>query len=154
KDTCTPAYDAGTRARSTARLTAHSLPRHDARPVHKERKPMPTTPRRLRPLLLALALLATPGGATTALAQVPPVPVPVTGPAATLLPIAARAEARRVPAVATLSAGVATQAGDAQAALRHNAVRTEGVMAALRKAGAAERDIRTAGVNLSPQYRH
>lgn len=115
---------------------------------------MPTTPSRLRPLLLALALLAAAGGATTALAQVPPVPVPVTGPDATLLTIAASAEARRVPDVATLSAGVVTQAGDAQAAMRDNAVRMEGVMAALRKAGVDERDIRTAGVNLYPQYRH
>ena len=112
---------------------------------------MPATPRRLHPLLLALALVAA-VGATPALAQAPP--VPVAGPDATLLTIAASAEARRVPDVATLSAGVVTQAGDAQAAMRENAMRMEGVMAALRAAGVAERDIRTAGVNLYPQYRH
>ena len=107
---------------------------------------------RLRPLLLAVGLLAAAGTATAALAQAPL--APAAGPDATLLTIAASADARRVPDVATLSAGVVTQAGDAQAAMRQNATQMEGVMAALREAGIAERDIRTAGVNLYPQYRH
>lgn len=107
---------------------------------------------RLRPLLLSLAIAATAGTATAAFAQSPQAP-PVSADG-TLLTIAASAEARRVPDVATLSAGVVTQAADAQAAMRANAEQMEGVMAALRQAGIPERDIRTTGVNLHPQYRH
>lgn len=112
----------------------------------------PVAPVRLRPLLLSLAIAATAATTTAAFAQSPPAPAASTD--GTLLTISASAEARRVPDVATLSAGVVTQAADAQAAMRDNAEQMEGVMAALRRAGIAERDIRTAGVNLHPQYRH
>ena len=73
---------------------------------------------------------------------------------ATLLNISAQAEARRVPDVATLSAGVVTQAADGNTAMRENAVQMDKVMAAIRAAGIAERDIQTSGVNLNPQYRY
>ncbi|QDH71848.1 SIMPL domain-containing protein [Marilutibacter alkalisoli] len=72
----------------------------------------------------------------------------------TLLSVSAQAEAKRVPDIATLSTGVVTQADDANAAMRANADQMERVMAAIRKAGIAERDIQTSGVNLYPQYRH
>lgn len=104
---------------------------------------------RLRPLLLVIGLAAV--TATAARAQVPAAPAATDG---TLLTIAASADARRVPDIATLSAGVITQAADAQAAMRDNAAQMERVMSALRAAGIAERDIRTTGVNLHPQYRH
>ena len=73
---------------------------------------------------------------------------------ATLLNISAQAEARRVPDVATLSAGVVTQAVDGNTAMRENAVQMDKVMAAIKAAGIAERDIQTSGINLSPQYRY
>jgi len=73
---------------------------------------------------------------------------------ATLLNISAQAEARRVPDVATLSAGVVTQAADGNTAMRENAVQMDKVMAAIKAAGIAERDIQTSGINLSPQYRY
>jgi hypothetical protein len=75
-------------------------------------------------------------------------------PDGTLLAVSAHAEARRVPDIATVSAGVVTQAADANEAMRENAVRMARVVAAMRAAGIAERDVQTAGVNLQPQYRY
>jgi uncharacterized protein len=72
----------------------------------------------------------------------------------TLLTISADARASRVPDVATLSTGVVTQAADANAALRANAEQMNKVMAAIKAAGTAERDIRTSGISIYPQYRY
>ena len=72
----------------------------------------------------------------------------------TLLSVSAQAEARRVPDVAAISAGVVTQALDANAAMRANAVQMDKVMAAIKGAGIAERDIQTSSVNLNPQYKY
>lgn len=103
----------------------------------------------LAPLLLALFLV--PGVPMTAHAQT----LPATQASdVTLLNISAQAEARRVPDVATLSAGVVTQAVDGNTAMRENAVQMDKVMAAIKAAGIAERDIQTSGINLSPQYRY
>ncbi len=103
----------------------------------------------LAPLLLALFLV--PGVPMTAHAQT----IPATQASdTTLLNISAQAEARRVPDVATLSAGVVTQAVDGNTAMRENAVQMDKVMAAIKAAGIAERDIQTSGINLSPQYRY
>ena len=106
----------------------------------------------LRPLALALAL--TIGMPMSACAQ----PQTATGYAipadGTLLSVSAHAESRRVPDVATISTGVVTQAADANAAMRANAVQMDKVMAAIRAAGIAERDVQTSGINLNPQYRY
>jgi uncharacterized protein YggE len=72
----------------------------------------------------------------------------------TLLQVSAHAEAHRVPDVATISAGVVTQAADANGAMRANAQQMDKVMAAVRAAGIAERDIQTSGINVNPQYRY
>jgi len=100
-------------------------------------------------LALALGVAAMPH----ARAQVQPTgyAIPSDG---TLLSVAADAESRRVPDVATISAGVVTQAADANAAMRDNATQMEKVMAAIRAAGVAERDVQTAGISISPQYRY
>jgi len=104
----------------------------------------------LSPLLLALSLAL--GTSMTAHAQTPPaIAVPADS---TLLNISANAEARRVPDVATLSAGVVTQATDGNTAMRQNAEQMVKVLAAIKAAGIAERDVQTSGVNLSPQYRY
>ena len=58
-----------------------------------------------------------------------------------------------MPDVATLSAGVVTQAADANEALRANAAQMNRLMEAVRQAGIAERDIRTSDLGVSPQYR-
>ena len=108
-----------------------------------------------RPLALALALsAATLLGApmsTHAQTTAPAYAVPADG---TLLSVSATAESRRVPDVATISTGVVTQAADANAAMRANAVQMDKVMAAIRAAGIAERDVQTSGINLNPQYRY
>ena len=105
----------------------------------------------LRPLLLAaLVSLGTP---MTAAAQ--PAPPPMALPAdGTLLSVSAAAEVKRAPDVASVSAGVVTQAADANAAMRANAGQMQKVMAAIRAAGIAEKDIRTSGISLNPQYRY
>lgn len=72
----------------------------------------------------------------------------------TLLNVSAEAEARRVPDVATISAGVVTQAADGNAAMRQNAEQMDKVMAAIRAAGIADKDIQTSGIGLNPQYRY
>ena len=108
-----------------------------------------------RPLALALALsAATLLGApmsTHAQTTAPAYAVPADG---TLLSVSATAESRRVPDVATISTGVVTQAADANAAMRANAAQMDKVMAAIRAAGIAERDVQTSGINLNPQYRY
>ena len=107
----------------------------------------------LRPLLLASAL-AFGTTMTIACAQTTAVPgyaIPADG---TLLSVSAQADATRVPDVATISAGVVTQAADANAAMRANADQMAKVMAAIKAAGIAERDIQTSGINVNPQYRY
>ena len=100
-------------------------------------------------LLLATLLLA---GA--AMAQTAPVATPMISSDGTLLSVSAQAEARQVPDVATLSTGVVTQASDANAAMRANATQMDKVMAAIKAAGIADRDIRTSGISLNPQYKY
>ena len=72
----------------------------------------------------------------------------------TKLELQARGESRVIPDIAIVSAGVVTQAPDAASAMRDNAARMARVMAALKKAGLAEKDIQTQSVSLSPQYRY
>src|ERR1700753_4221416 len=88
--------------------------------------------------------------AVPATAQVPP-PVPLDG---TLLDVSAEGRTTRVPDIATIRAGVVTQAASAAAALSDNADRMARVLAALKAAGIAPHDIATSRVGLSPQYRY
>ncbi|MFS0737690.1 SIMPL domain-containing protein [Sphingomonas sp. 1P06PA] len=97
----------------------------------------------------ALALAAIPAAAS---AQVPPTPVPTLS--GTRLDIVAEGEVTRVPDVAAISAGVVTQAQTAGQAMSDNAGRMAATIAALKKAGVADRDIQTASINLNPQYRY
>ena len=102
----------------------------------------------LKPLLLALSIAA--GTAMTAHAQTAPsYTIPNDG---TLLNVSAEADAKRIPDIATLSAGVVTQAADGNAAMRQNAEQMSKVMAAIKAAGIADKDVQTTGINLSPQY--
>ena len=105
----------------------------------------------LRPLFLALSLaIAVP---MTANAQTSP-DIAIASPQGTLLSVSASADATRVPDVATISTGVVTQAADANAAMRANAVQMDKVMAAIKAAGIGERDVQTSGINLNPQYKY
>jgi uncharacterized protein YggE len=82
--------------------------------------------------------------------QAPPPPMM----AGTRLDIVATGEVDAVPDVATIGAGVVTQSPTAAAAMADNAKRTAATVAAIRKAGIADRDIQTTAVSLSPQYRY
>lgn len=95
----------------------------------------------------ALASAAFPAGAQSA-GEVPILPD------ATVLDVVATGEVSRVPDVAAIRAGVVTQSATAAAALAENAARMERIVAALRAAGIASRDITTANVGLAPQYRY
>ena len=98
-------------------------------------------------MLLMPAVLAV---ATPAMAQTAPTILPD----GALLDVSAEGRTARVPDVATIRAGVVTQGQTAAAALSENATRMARVLAALKQAGVAARDIRTASVALNPQYRY
>ena len=98
-------------------------------------------------MLLMPAVLA---AATPAMAQTAPTILPD----GALLDVSAEGRTARVPDVATIRAGVVTQGQTAAAALLENATRMARVLAALKQAGVAARDIRTASVALNPQYRY
>ena len=108
-------------------------------------------PTPFRTLLLALSLAL---GATTMTAHAQTLASVGALSDGTLLNVSAQAEARRVPDVATISAGVVTQAADGNAAMRQNAEQMAKVMAAIKAAGIAEKDIQTSGISLNPQYRY
>ena len=103
--------------------------------------------------LAAVPLAAAIPAAASAQAQASTVEpmVPATG---TVLDVSAEGRTTRVPDVATIRAGVVSQATTAAAALADNAQRMNRVLAALKKAGVAPRDIATATVGLAPQYRY
>lgn len=106
----------------------------------------------MRYLILGLA-------AASALASIPASaqvgqsvqPVAVDG---TILDISAEGRTTRVPDLAIVSAGVTTQAPTAGEAYKAANAKMSQVIAALRAAGVAERDIQTSSVSLNPQYRN
>jgi uncharacterized protein len=99
-------------------------------------------------MVAAVVALAAATAAGTAAAQVPAGPVPMT------LTVVAEGRATRAPDIAEVSGGVVTAATTAAAAMTENAARMKAVVAAVRKAGIAERDIQTSGLSLAPQYRY
>ncbi len=104
----------------------------------------------LRPaLFLCAAMVALPAAAQTLVSA----PAPILSDA-TLLDVTAEGKATRVPDIATIRAGVVSQSPTAAAALADNAARMTRVVAALRRAGVAERDLQTAQIQLQPQYRY
>lgn len=109
------------------------------------------SPRALPRLLsVAFATVLASSLAMTASAQTPHVATND----GTLLSVSAEAQATRIPDVATISSGVVTQAADANGALRANAEQMSKVMAAVKAAGIAERDVQTTGIGVYPQYRY
>lgn len=72
----------------------------------------------------------------------------------TRLDVVATGEVNRVPDLAIISAGVVTRAPTATQAISQNAQQMSRVVAALRRAGVAERDIQTSSLNLNPEYRY
>ncbi len=104
-----------------------------------------------RPLLLALTLSLGTTAAMTTSAQTPAYAIPADG---TLLNVSSQAEASRVPDIATISAGVVTQAVDGNTAMRQNSEQMARVVAAIKAAGIADKDVQTSGISLNPQYRY
>lgn len=102
----------------------------------------------MRCLILVALALPLPAAAQVAL------PMQTVVPDGTLLDVTAVGKTTRTPDIATINAGVVTQAPTAAAALGENATRMARVAAALKAAGVAPRDIATANVGLSPQYKY
>jgi hypothetical protein len=104
----------------------------------------------MRPIIVATALLAAlPAIAPASAADIATVPI-----AGTRLDVSADGEVRRAPDIATVTAGVVTQASTAAIAMAENARRMAAASAALRRAGIADRDVHTASLSLQPQYRY
>lgn len=70
----------------------------------------------------------------------------------TLLTVNAQGSSTRTPDMALFTAGVTTQGKTASEALAENSTRMTAVMAALKKAGIADKDIQTSNLNVSPRY--
>lgn len=104
----------------------------------------------MRAAALSLVLAST-AAAPAALAQAAP-PAADTMFRATTLNLAAYGEVRVAPDMATISLGVTTEGQTAAQAMSANNTRMTQVVAALRRAGVAEKDIQTSGLNLNPQY--
>jgi len=71
---------------------------------------------------------------------------------ATTLNLAAYGETRVEPDMATINLGVTTEGKSAAEAMAANARQMTAVIAALKKAGIAAKDIQTSNLNLNPQY--
>ena len=98
----------------------------------------------LAALMLAVAVLP-----STAMAQ--QITQTIAG---TRLDISATGEVTRVPDVAIVSAGVVSRSASASGALQDTVNRMSQVLAALKRAGVADRDIQTSNVSLNPEYRY
>ena len=95
------------------------------------------------PLALALAL------PTVALAQAVQSPIAATS---ALLTLTAEGKTARVPDLAVFNAGVTSQGKTAGEALSANAADMSRVIATLKRAGIADRDIQTNQISLNPLY--
>ena len=99
----------------------------------------------------ALALLACALAPAAALAQ--PIQPPITiQPGNTLLTVSAEGRSLRQPELAVFSAGVTTQGKTANQALAENSRAMARVIAELKSAGIAERDIQTSNLSINPIY--
>lgn len=127
-----------------------------ALPIHRFH-PIAVAPRTLVAGLTALALAA---GALPALAQDGPArhgpghpgpahPGPM-HPRPALLTVTGNGQSTAEPDMAQISVGVSTQAATASEAMSENATRQQAVIDRLKAEGIEERDIQTAGLNLSP----
>ena len=106
--------------------------------------------------LLRAALLATVLTAAIAPASMAQAPAPAADSLfrATTFNLSAYGETRVAPDMASISLGVVTDGKTAAEALAANAARMTAVMASLRKAGIADKDIQTSNLSLNPQYRY
>lgn len=101
--------------------------------------------------LILAALMGAAAASPLAAQTVSPAIAPL-GPNSAVLSLSAEGQSQRTPDLATFSAGVVTQADTASQALTDNSRRMDSVIAALKRAGIADRDIQTSAINLSPRY--
>jgi len=115
---------------------------------------MTTTARRLATIAPSPVLAALIGGALLMGAAAPALAQTSADSAfkTTTFNLSAFGETRVAPDMATITLGVQTEAMTAGEALKANGVRMNQVMAALKKAGIAERDVQTSNLNLNAQY--
>ena len=73
---------------------------------------------------------------------------------ATTFNLSATGETRVAPDIASINLGVMTEGKTAADALAANATRMTAVMASLKKAAIAEKDIQTSNLSVNPQYRY
>ena len=71
-----------------------------------------------------------------------------------MLTVTASADVARAPDQLRMTAGALTTAATAAEAMAANATRMNAVLAALKAAGVADRDVQTTGLSLNPQYRY
>lgn len=96
---------------------------------------------------LALPLLA--AAAIAAPAAAAEIQIAASGP---VIELTVNENVEAAPDIATVSAGVTTQAGTAVEAMRTNAAAMNAVVARIKQLGVAERDIQTSGINLGAMY--
>ena len=77
---------------------------------------------------------------------------PAPAPNTTTLSLSVEGESTATPDMATVSFGVQTHGATAADALQANNARMTAVMAALKSAGIATKDVQTSSLNLNPQY--
>ncbi|NCU11785.1 MAG: SIMPL domain-containing protein [Sphingomonadaceae bacterium] len=104
---------------------------------------MKSLPFALAPLALALSL---PGAAMAHSDQ------PAIAASSTLLTLTVEGKSARTPDLAVFNAGVTTQGKTASEAMSANAAAMTQVIATLKKAGIADRDIQTSQISLNPVY--
>ena len=110
----------------------------------------------MKTLMHAAALgiaLTTTAAAPSATAQVTPTAAETMF-KATTFNLSAMGETRVAPNMASISLGVMTEGKTAAEALAANATRMTAVMATLKKAAIAEKDIQTSNLSVNPQYRY
>src|SRR5262249_30389577 len=103
-----------------------------------------------RALVGGLAVLAGTGLARPLCAQAPAAP-PREGPPAQTISVTGVGRVTLTPDRALFTAGVQTMAPTVSAATQENATLMAAILAALRKAGAADKDLRTSSLAINPQ---
>lgn len=108
----------------------------------------------MRSIKFAAAFAVMAAFTAPAVAQAQSAQVAVPAVQGTLLSVSAEGKVQGRPDMATINLGVQTEAQTAQAAVAENARRMTALIAALRRAGIAERDIQTSNVSVNPQQQY
>ena len=115
--------------------------------------------KRLAPALFAATALAGCATAPMAMAQPPAMEHPMMPPASTIQPqttitLTGQGSIEQAPDVAMISVGVQVEAKTAADAMSQQATQMNGVFAAVKAAGIADRDMQTGNLSLNPVYEY